>query len=63
MERYYRYFKCSKCGAIASTVNCESPSICTTPAAYRTTGVCGGYFIEISEAEFLILGGKLTHQS
>ena len=49
-----RYFKCTKCGATASTVDTSVPSVCVTPDLNRTSGCCGGYFIEITEAHFLI---------
>ena len=57
-----RYFKCNKCGQkmfidseeFLEFLEKEKSYIipCTAKAEYRTSGICGGAYNEISEQEF-----------
>lgn len=47
----YHYFKCTKCGAVMETLM-EFATVCTAPVNYRTSGVCGGGYKEITKKEY-----------
>ena len=43
-----RYWKCWKCGSFVTTKEI-SPLVCTAPMIVRTSGICGGGFVELTE--------------
>jgi len=43
-----KQYKCLRCGAIIETNDCLRLTVCTAPAEYRTSGICGnGCFEEL----------------
>jgi len=47
-----RYFKCRKCGHKVATLNPFALAVCVQPMSYRTGGICGGEYLEITKGEF-----------
>ena len=41
-----RTFWCNRCGATAVTTDGSAPLCCTQPVEHRTSGICGGEYIE-----------------
>lgn len=53
------YWKCYKCGTVGYTEKGADGSVtCVAPMPVRTSGICGGGYVEITEQEYNELKNK-----
>ncbi len=52
-----KYYQCNKCGTLGWSENGEA-FMCAAPMHFRTSGICGGSYDEITKDEFDKLNQK-----